>query len=131
MMFKMFLLILCTYIAIYIANKADYNYSIPFNVAVKEGIIVAAIIGITMGLANVIYIKVIDPTYLDVLAEQGRENLIKSGKSTEEIQDAIDRFHSFNAPWVTIIKEIAFNLFLGVICSLIITFMIRRIPVHE
>ncbi|NQY66173.1 MAG: DUF4199 domain-containing protein [Flavobacteriales bacterium] len=131
MMFKMLMMIVCTYAAIFITAKQLYNSNIPFNIGVKEGIIVAAIIGISMGVANIVYVKYLDPLYLDTLAAQGRATLLEQGMNEEEITGSIDRFYSFNTPWVTLIKEIAFNLFLGVICSIIITFMIRRVPIRD
>ena len=62
----------------------------------KEGISVAAITGICLGFASIYYTKVLDPTHLLTLAEQGRAELVAQGRTEEQIDDAMNNFYSFS-----------------------------------
>ena len=130
-MFSMFNLIVASYATIYFTSRNDFKTAIPFEVGVKEGLKVGIMVGLCIGAASVIYTSFIDPMYYKVLAAEGRAQMLEMGKTEDEIEGSLSTYYMFHSWWMTIVSKLVMYIVAGLVYSMLVTWLVRKMPIHD
>ncbi|WP_228851142.1 DUF4199 domain-containing protein [Aegicerativicinus sediminis] len=101
-------------------KKANENL-LSISQALKVGVGVALIGGIVSVLYTLIFINVIEPDFMNQMAEVQREAILKSNPdmTDEQLQTALSFAKKFSSPAIISAMSLIFSVFFGFIFSLI------------
>ncbi len=85
------------------------------------GTMISVVSSIISNIFSFIYIKFLDPTYIDVIRDAQIAGFQEQGMSDSEIETALSFSESFMKPETMIVMGIFFGIFFGFILSLIVS----------
>lgn len=113
-----------TIVILYLAHK-DFKDSGDGYMSYGQGLGIGMItIGISSVLSSAfayVYIKFIDPTYMEMIMDKQIEGMQENGMSDAEIETAMSFSEGFMNPEVMFVTGIIWGLLLGFIISLIVS----------
>lgn len=115
------------------AFKAENGGFLSLGEALKVGIGIALIGGIITAIWSLVLMEVLEPDYMEQMAQIQREQMIENfpDMTEQQMDQASEMSASFQSPWVTIPISLVINLFLGLIISLIAGLIMRQKRPYE
>ncbi|HET8855590.1 MAG TPA: DUF4199 domain-containing protein [Salinimicrobium sp.] len=98
-------------------KKANGTY-LSIGEAIKVGVGIALIGGIIGTIWTLLLTNVIEPTYMDQMAEIQQEVMRERGMTEEQIAAGMEMAATFTSPWITSAIALVANLFFGLLVGL-------------
>ncbi len=99
---------------------------ISFGRAFKESFLVTVIGSIFSSLFYVIYIKFIDPTFMDFMMNKQVSKMQEMGMSEDQILKAMNQSAAMQTPGWLMVWGIVIGMFLGAVISLIVAGVMKK-----
>lgn len=103
------------------AYKAENGGYLALSEALKVGVGISLIAAIITSVWSLVLMNVLEPTYMEQVAEVQREQMIENypDMNEEQMNQAMEMGAQFSSPWITIAFGIVISMFVGLIISLI------------
>lgn len=120
----MWLMLLVLVIGIVLAHreyKSEGDGFLEYGEGLGLGTLVAAVFAVIFTIFNYIYIKFIDPAYMDMIRQLQMEQIQEQGLTEEQMDMAMDWVMTLTTPEMVLVFNILGTIFFGFILSLIIS----------
>ena len=114
------------YLAIKAYREEIGNGWITFGKAFNQAFIVGLVGGVIGSVYHFLYLKFIDPTYVDYLMQLQLEKMTERGMSDEVIEQAMKQTAPFMSPPVQFGFAIFFSLFIAAVLGLIMAAIMKK-----
>ena len=117
--------------AIYSVRNSKLDGFATYGKAFMIGLYASVIIAVVMAVYTYVYIKYIDPSFVDNLLANAEDKMIEANPdmSEEDLNKALDMTKIFMQPEVMAVMSIFGSIITGAIFSLIIAIFAKREPV--
>ncbi len=123
--------ITCMYFAIKTYKEEIGNGWITFGKAFNQAFMVGLIGGVIGSVYHFLYIKFIDPTFIDFQMNQQLEKMTDRGMSEEMIEQAMKQTAPFMTPPVQLGFAILFSLFFAAVLGLLLAGLMKKPNLEE
>lgn len=118
--------VLCIFLAVKEYKTEVGGGYIKFADVFKNGLVVCLVGGIIYSAYSLIYMKYIDPTFMDFIQEKQIAKMQDMGMEEEQIEKAMQRSASMQSPFWMFTFTLLGSLFFGAIISLIMAAIMKK-----
>lgn len=118
--------VICIVLAVKEYRLTVGNGFISFGEAFKNGLVVCLIGGLIAAAYSILYIKFIDPTFMDFMMQKQVTSMQDMGMSEGDIEKAINRSAKMQTPFWMFTWALVGSLFVGAVISLIMAAILKK-----
>ncbi|MBL7925001.1 MAG: DUF4199 domain-containing protein [Bacteroidia bacterium] len=97
-----------------------------FSEVFKHGLVIFLVGGIIAAAYSILYVKVIDPDFMDYVMEKQVAGMQEMGMPEDQIEEAINRSAKFQTPFWMFTWALLGTLFVGAVISLIMAAVLKK-----
>ncbi len=115
-------------LAVKFHRDSNQNGFITFGQAFGLGVLAALVMGVISAIYSYVFFAFIDPGFLDQVVEMQKEQMLESGMSESEVDQAFNMMSAMFTPGAFAIIAVVGSLIFGAIVSLIVAAVMKKDP---
>ena len=123
---SLFILMLAIYLTILVKRDTDQAGIITFKEAFTAGMVVSFIVGIMVGSYLMVYVKYVNPGYVEQVISSATEYYKAEKASQEQIDKGIEGIRAMYAPFGQFTYGIGTTMMTGLLISLVVSAIMQR-----
>lgn len=123
---SLFILMLAIYLVILVKRDIDHGGTITFKEAVTAGMIVSFVVGIMVGLYLMVYVKYVNPGYVEGVIASALEYYKQENASQEQIDKGVEGIRAMHTPFGQFTYGIGTTMMTGLLIALVMAWIMQR-----